>query len=123
MYESLEIDRLGAYRLVEKIGVGAMGTVFLAEEEGERVALKVIHPHLVERSGFFRRFQRGALGDSPAFQDTLQFQSEVIVKAACLVLLDHKPGLTGIGNSRLRFWCMLEISLTAVFFETHILPK
>src|SRR6266550_7912753 len=39
--------RLGAYRIVEEIGRGGMGTVFLAERADEeyhqRVALKVVH--------------------------------------------------------------------------------
>lgn len=37
-----------------------MGTVYLAEAEGRRVALKVLHPHLVEKRGFLRRFEREA---------------------------------------------------------------
>src|SRR5262245_66562540 len=43
-----------------------MGRVFLAEredgsaEEPSRVALKVLHPHLVERRGYLDRFRREA---------------------------------------------------------------
>ena len=52
---------LGPYRLLESLGSGAMGEVFLAEDEGgRRVALKVLHPHLLQRRNFFRRFQREA---------------------------------------------------------------
>ena len=58
--------RLGAYRILGDLGSGGMGRVFLAEvvdkapglETGCPVALKVIHPHLLEKPGFFKRFLR-----------------------------------------------------------------
>lgn len=64
----MEGQLLGAYRLEAEIGSGGMGTVYRAsvEEEvhglvtGEQVALKVIHPHLLAMSGFFKRFLREA---------------------------------------------------------------
>ena len=37
-----------------------MGTVYLAEDGATRVAVKVIHPHLLARRGFFERFLREA---------------------------------------------------------------
>ncbi len=57
------IERLGPYRLLEELGAGAMGTVYLAEDVDEegRFALKVLHPHLLEHEGFFQRFQREAM--------------------------------------------------------------
>jgi serine/threonine protein kinase/tetratricopeptide (TPR) repeat protein len=62
------LSRLGPYRIDRKIGQGGMGTVYRAtvEEEGrglvrgDRVAVKVIHPHLLGREGFFKRFLREA---------------------------------------------------------------
>ena len=59
-------QRVGTYRVVSKIGQGGMGTVFLALAEqaqrdlplGTRVALKVIHPHLLTRGTFLDRFRR-----------------------------------------------------------------
>jgi serine/threonine protein kinase/tetratricopeptide (TPR) repeat protein len=59
---------LGAYQVLRTIGTGGMGTVHLAEvrrpvlglEVGAHVALKLIHPHLLEAEGFFKRFLREA---------------------------------------------------------------
>ncbi len=60
--------RLGAYEVLAELGSGGMGKVYRAEatravaglEPGCTVALKVIHPHLLESPGFFARFQREA---------------------------------------------------------------
>ena len=59
---------VGGYRLVREIGSGGMGTVYLAEatrktsrlERDTKVALKIVHPHLLKTPGFFKRFQREA---------------------------------------------------------------
>jgi len=58
------MTRLGPYTLLREIGSGGMARVHLAEdEEGRRVALKVIHTHLADDTGFYRRFRReGELG-------------------------------------------------------------
>jgi serine/threonine-protein kinase len=51
---------LGPYRVVRRIGSGGMATVFEAEEErlGQRVAVKVLHKHLMARAGAADRFLR-----------------------------------------------------------------
>ncbi|MHC4849172.1 MAG: protein kinase domain-containing protein, partial [Planctomycetota bacterium] len=64
-------QQLGAYAVQAELGTGGMGKVYLAEvvepaaglEPGTRVALKVVHPHLLETPGFFKRFlQEAELG-------------------------------------------------------------
>ncbi len=61
-------DRLGPYQILGKLGSGGMGRVVRARltdtgaglPAGTVVALKVVHPHLLESPGFLRRFQREA---------------------------------------------------------------
>ncbi len=53
--------QLGSYSILSELGMGGMGTVYLARGEGgERVAIKVVHPHLIATPGFFKRFLREA---------------------------------------------------------------
>jgi len=51
-------DRIGRYRVLEKIGAGGMGSVYRAEQESPKreVALKVIRPGLASAS-ILRRFE------------------------------------------------------------------
>ncbi|MHC4470447.1 MAG: serine/threonine protein kinase, partial [Planctomycetota bacterium] len=59
---------LGSYRLLSELGSGGMATVHLATpvepvkgiEPGEKVAIKVLHEHLVTESTFYERFRREA---------------------------------------------------------------
>jgi serine/threonine protein kinase len=61
---------LGPYRILSELGSGGMGTVHAAEvteavaglEAGQRVAVKVIHPHLLATPGFSKRFLWEAWG-------------------------------------------------------------
>ena len=40
-------QQLGPYRIESELGSGGMGSVYLAGN-GQRVALKILHPHLLE---------------------------------------------------------------------------
>ena len=55
-----ELD--GRYRIVEKVGEGGMSAVYLAEQldGGGRVAVKVLHDHLVSNADQKERFEREA---------------------------------------------------------------
>lgn len=61
-------EQIGSFRVEAELGVGGMGVVYRAVagertagiDAGDVVALKVVHPHLLRRSGFFRRFVREA---------------------------------------------------------------
>jgi tetratricopeptide (TPR) repeat protein len=59
---------LGSCRVEQELGSGGMGKVYRARvvgaapglEVGQPVAIKVVHPHLLETPGFFKRFLREA---------------------------------------------------------------
>jgi eukaryotic-like serine/threonine-protein kinase len=57
-----KIVTLGEYRLVKKLGDGAMGYVYKAREpgSGRAVALKVLHRHMAKNPVFLERFYREA---------------------------------------------------------------
>ena len=96
----LPTERLGPYRVLRSLGSGAMGTVYLAEgEEGERVALKVVHPHLLERRGFFRRFEReaeaGKRVDHPNVVRTHRTELQVVGGTPyCFLVMEYVEGRT-----------------------------
>jgi len=57
-------ETLGPYVIGRELGAGGMGTVYAATlgraalglPSGSRVALKIVHPHLLHTEGFFKRF-------------------------------------------------------------------
>lgn len=52
----------GEYRIVEQLGVGGMGAVYLAEQEtiDQKIAVKVLHPDSSNREETVKRFHREA---------------------------------------------------------------
>jgi serine/threonine-protein kinase len=56
----MDPERIGPYQLLEKLGSGGMGTVYLGKhgESGRLVALKVLTASLARESGFVERFTR-----------------------------------------------------------------
>ena len=58
--DSPPVERVGAFRLGKRIGVGGMGAVFLADDEslGRRVAVKLLGPDLFGTGERDERFQR-----------------------------------------------------------------
>ena len=58
----MNLDRVGKYRVIERIGKGAMGEVYKAHDPllNRYVALKTIAPALVSDPEFRKRFQREA---------------------------------------------------------------
>src|SRR5690606_24633580 len=51
--------RVGRHRLLGRLGAGGMGLVYLGRSPGGMlVAVKVVHPHLVEDPDFRARFRR-----------------------------------------------------------------
>ncbi|MHC4991462.1 MAG: protein kinase domain-containing protein, partial [Planctomycetota bacterium] len=55
-------SRIGRYTIIERIGAGGMGEVFLAEDPDlrRRVAIKLLPPHLRDDASFATRFKREA---------------------------------------------------------------
>ena len=58
-------SQAGPYTLVDRLGSGGMGQVYLGvSAAAERVAVKVLHAHLVSQPGYIERFEREALADA-----------------------------------------------------------
>src|SRR6187399_2870224 len=105
---AMEGRLVGPYRL-EAVGAGGMGTVWRAKVEGSRapaglragqtVALKVIHPHLLAKPGFFKRFLREAeLGKAVRHENVVRTYdvdaTEVDGRAAPYLVMEYVEGQT-----------------------------
>ena len=83
-------DKLDGYTIQAELGSGGMGKVYLADtaETGLKVALKVIHPHLVAKEGFRNRFAREVEAGR-----RIRDQNVVATLGAGEVEVDGKPTL------------------------------
>jgi len=94
------MKELGPYHLLEEIGSGGMARVHLAEDgKGNRVALKVVHTHLAEDAGFYRRFRReGELGRRIRHRNVVSTldagRAEEAGKPALYLALEYVEGQT-----------------------------
>lgn len=97
---AVPMAQLGPYRLFEEIGSGGMARVHLAEDgEGRRVALKVLHTHLAEDAGFYRRFRReGELGQKIRHRNVVSTldvgRAEADGRQALYLALEYVEGQT-----------------------------
>lgn len=91
---------LGPYRIDRELGSGGMGKVYAATApDGSTVALKVVHPHLLETPGFFKRFLREAqLGQSIRHENvvrTLDCDQELAGGTPqCFLVMEYVEGQT-----------------------------
>ena len=53
-------NSVGPFEIKRELAAGGMGTVHLAEGDGQTVAVEVVHPRLIATPGFFKRFLREA---------------------------------------------------------------
>ncbi|MHC4549417.1 MAG: serine/threonine-protein kinase [Planctomycetota bacterium] len=99
--------RVGAYRLVSELGAGGMGTVYLAVVQGpapglqvgQKVAVKILHPHLLAKPGVFKRFLREAeLGKVVSHPNVVRtFDADAITvggKSAHHLVMEYVEGQT-----------------------------
>ncbi len=93
-HSSLIDCQLGHYRVVEKIGEGGMGEVFLAHDEhlGHDVALKVLPPETDDRSRHLFRKEAHALSklNHPNIVTVLDFDTQGDLD---FLVMEYVPGL------------------------------
>src|SRR5258705_10348474 len=67
MTDDMESDRISHYRILEKLGAGGMGEVFLAEDMklGRRGALKLLGEEFTTNRDRLNRFEQEACPASP----------------------------------------------------------
>jgi tetratricopeptide (TPR) repeat protein len=94
---------LGPYRIVSELGSGGMGKVYAATltrdaaglAAGATVALKVVHPHLLETEGFFKRFLREAqIGQSVSHENVVRTLDCDAVGGHHFLVMEYVEGQT-----------------------------
>jgi tRNA A-37 threonylcarbamoyl transferase component Bud32 len=84
------------YRLLESLGAGAMGEVFVAENLviGRRVAIKVVRPQLLADEQFRRRFQHEAEAIAAIDHRNVVRFMDLIVGDPTFLVMEFAPGPT-----------------------------
>lgn len=94
---------LGPFRVEVELGAGGMGTVYRAEvvdptgrlEPGRRVALKVVHPHLLGERQFLERFRREAeIGQSVRHANVVRTLDALEIDGAQVLVMEYAEGRT-----------------------------
>jgi serine/threonine protein kinase len=86
----------GRYKLVEVLGGGAMGHVFVAENQaiGSRVAIKVLKPELLASPEFRQRFQYEAQAVGSIEHPNVARFLDVVVGDPTFLVMEYVPGET-----------------------------
>jgi serine/threonine protein kinase len=86
----------GRYRLVERLGGGAMGEVFIAENLaiGRRVAVKVLKPEMLLDAEFRRRFQHEAEAIAAIEHRNVVRFLDLLVGDPTFLVMEYAPGPT-----------------------------
>ena len=86
---------LGPYRIDRELGSGGMGTVYAATGSDGTVALKVVHPHLLEAEGVLERFRREAeIGLSVRHPNVVRTHDYREIGGAHVLVMEYVEGQT-----------------------------
>ena len=89
---------VGSYRIVDKLGAGGMGDVYLAEhvQIGKRVAVKMLHPDVSRNPDLVKRFFNEACATArirhPGLVDVFDFGQHA--SGSAFILLEYLQGQT-----------------------------
>ena len=77
-------ERLSHYRIIRKIGSGAMGEVHLAEDEvlGRRVAVKILPPDIANHPDRVARFKQEARAVSALYANCTAVAADDVASLA-----------------------------------------
>jgi serine/threonine-protein kinase len=86
----------GRYKLLERLGKGGMGEVYLAENLaiGLKVAVKLLQPDLLQKVDFRRRFQREAEAIAAVVHPNVARFLDLVVGDPTFIVMEHVPGPT-----------------------------